>query len=1113
MGPVSLNKKLFLSGVELRRARGPVEPCPRGLMLLRLVEVLAGVSPNPSVQSALRHLQNSLQEGASFSWAFHRLSAQEKTCLEAAVGKAIIHECLALSVEKDLSEVETAVFRITTCLEARGNLLGAMAAYQALLTTSQSSAAQARLDALMGKSSPGARFEVLLGDFSKQATDCRMILPMMAGTFSYGMTRAASLGFFGRYRSIAQTRRLAALAGFGVEVPVFSFSARALHQWSGDPVSWEGKEVWRDLASAGMTLGLLKIAGGMGHRAHGKLSVAYPALSGASQWLLPQGAAYSGLLAAHGLETWVGLRERVAGENVALNSLATLVSLGVGAKLGNAILGPSLTPFSQEYQLRSEVGLRQFSNSKTDQGYKMGSDKELAYSIPRRLRLIDELAKAANVPGFLRGGGQELLENYYGSHFNPYLRKISAPTRGLERVYSDAEFEIYLRQLPSGTLIHNGRPDGGMSRRDGLFLVRDGAWDKPMEVRPLAALSAGDFILWRRVDGEREVRVFEKYLFPFNVEEFPQDKLLPPRRRPKSSPSLPKSASKEEVEMMEEEVDAKASILNLPAPEIVEEEYWYEGVRPKSLQTLEVKDEDINVEVSVTEAPISSQSVESRHPWLDREEVREFFKLRPGQGLDALKRNVFPFTDEVFNRSPNDNDEVERLAANRIFDLVFSDRKQDKILVQEIRNKIAARLYWVETPPQEALVKETLLELSKALEIQSDLNFLRHPSPYVFSRKMISAMRGHFYPDDLIVYPEFVKAPSLRSITSNAEYVPIPSVLQLHYGMPPQVTYFKNSLIHATTLGEFRKKIFPWVEPWIEISCDLSPSFFYDDLLLRIPLARFFSIDGKRILYQIDLSALEPGHDIFTFKKLFPLREEEFPKSPSMPKVFKKPGSGWKNPFAPPEIDDPALKRSQPKFQVRIPVVRTSDEYKDIYQSVVLEFLEKYIKIPMQVVEEGQLHDLWSIFETAELENPSEPLVKAIRALVFPPRFVEEDGHWHPVEQVIPVYSKRLRAITHLSQVSGKISAYEGPASSSSLVMALITQKGASGFSLKDEGSAFRSSIPSQERIHVNGLPMEPGGEHLLQDFDVIQFGPDGKKLTWFSPGHPGTPQNSQESP
>ncbi|MCC6272324.1 MAG: hypothetical protein IT572_02555 [Deltaproteobacteria bacterium] len=40
-----------------------------------------------------------------------------------------------------------------------------------------------------------------------------------------------------------------------------------------------------------------------------------------------------------------------------------------------------------------------------------------------------------------------------------------------------------------------------------------------------------------------------------------------------------------------------------------------------------------------------------------------------------------------------------------------------------------------------------------------------------------------------------------------------------------------------------------------------------------------------------------------------------------------------------------------------------------------------------------------------------------------------------------------------------------------------------------------------------------PGATHTLRDFDVIQFGPEGEKLTWLPPGHPGTPQQPQEAP
>lgn len=225
--------------------------------------------------------------------------------------------------------------------------------------------AQRQLHAIQGKGSFGGRAEFLLRHFTRDATDPRVILPMMAGSVVYGTVRAAALSRLatatrGAWYTHGLAARLAATSlGFAAEVPTFALSARALRHAEGPA---EGPSLGQELGSAALTLGFLKSFAFAGNQAfrnlHGISAHGVPqrlALgTRVSQFASTQGSMFTGLLAAHRAEEALGWRPHVDGATTFTDTLASMLSLSVGARLGHKVLGPRLATFLAETQGRSE---------------------------------------------------------------------------------------------------------------------------------------------------------------------------------------------------------------------------------------------------------------------------------------------------------------------------------------------------------------------------------------------------------------------------------------------------------------------------------------------------------------------------------------------------------------------------------------------------------------------------------------------------------------------------------------------------------------------------------------------------------------------------------------
>lgn len=292
------------------------------------------------------------------------ISAISKTFFGSDAAKRF--ELEAITNETDPALFSHAILGFAARVEQSGKLEAALAIYQSILepqteskgnipwTQEAQDRARERLGAIAGGGSTGPRFEFLMTRFVADATDYRSILPMFAGSLAYQGTRLALLGRLAGKYSPAAAKWMATAAGFSVEVPVFSLGARALRQASGEPVGWGSEEVSRDLASAAITLGMLKSTGWVGQGLATRVLGPKPQV-GAGYWLYSQGLQVTGMMAAHSLESSWGLRPKSAGSDAFLDAVSATLSLSVGAHLARRALRVDLTPLQRELETRLQA--------------------------------------------------------------------------------------------------------------------------------------------------------------------------------------------------------------------------------------------------------------------------------------------------------------------------------------------------------------------------------------------------------------------------------------------------------------------------------------------------------------------------------------------------------------------------------------------------------------------------------------------------------------------------------------------------------------------------------------------------------------------------------------
>ncbi len=273
-------------------------------------------------------------------------------------------ELSSLREEKDPEIFYLGLLNFGQRLQDRGKIEAAAEVYSAIFQTKQDirGIAKARLDALSGIGSVGLRAEFLLKTFAESATNYRTIVPMIAGSAVYRLAKTATLGRLASMNSVSWFNRgfganlSSAVLGTTLEVPVFALGTRWLHQLGGVSPT---RGVGEDLLGAGLTLGVLKLSGWAGQQSVQKLASvrgvgAMHVLQKFNRAVIPQASMFVGLMSAHRLEQAVGLIPHVDGATAVTDTLATMVSLGVGSHLGAKVLGPRFAQFQQKLEIQTK---------------------------------------------------------------------------------------------------------------------------------------------------------------------------------------------------------------------------------------------------------------------------------------------------------------------------------------------------------------------------------------------------------------------------------------------------------------------------------------------------------------------------------------------------------------------------------------------------------------------------------------------------------------------------------------------------------------------------------------------------------------------------------------
>ncbi|HKY61894.1 MAG TPA: hypothetical protein VJR29_00605 [bacterium] len=201
--------------------------------------------------------------------------------------------------------------------------------------------AHARWAALRGEGRLGDRAEAFASRFLQEAADPAALFAMTVAGAAFRLTRFLSLARLGG------SRILAGAAGFGVEATVFPLAHRLGDRSLGRELEWNHSVLGREWASSFLVLGAL--------RTGGLLTGALAPRSGLLGIGLRQGGLFGGILLAHELEARAGLRERLHGSNLLIDSLATLLHFQVGARLSRSLLGESWRHWERSLARRSSA--------------------------------------------------------------------------------------------------------------------------------------------------------------------------------------------------------------------------------------------------------------------------------------------------------------------------------------------------------------------------------------------------------------------------------------------------------------------------------------------------------------------------------------------------------------------------------------------------------------------------------------------------------------------------------------------------------------------------------------------------------------------------------------
>ncbi len=337
----------------------------------------------PSTPGPLPDLLAEIRGGKTLTQAFQSLGAEQRKAVLGGVGELRLSELLSLTQNSSGIAFWQEVLHFGRRLKLDHEMEKAAGVFSLLAgdTVPEEIRRQAarELDSVLGRGHGGMRAEVLLSGLAREASNYRTILPMVAGSV---VGRTVGTAVWGRLLGTAEAtwvtrgfgaRFAAGTVGYLAEVPTFAFSARALNPSPGS--------VTDDLSRAALTIGALRAFSWAGNqlflKAHGFNEFAVPTrlagLSKFTQAALPQASIFTGLMAAHGLEEKLGLRPAVDGATTVTDTLAAMLSMGVGSHLGQRALGPRFAEFQQEIGTRAQFASRREVSSQVEPQYVLAS--------------------------------------------------------------------------------------------------------------------------------------------------------------------------------------------------------------------------------------------------------------------------------------------------------------------------------------------------------------------------------------------------------------------------------------------------------------------------------------------------------------------------------------------------------------------------------------------------------------------------------------------------------------------------------------------------------------------------------------------------------------------
>ncbi|MFO1463654.1 MAG: hypothetical protein U1F66_07725 [bacterium] len=228
--------------------------------------------------AVLQRLAERAKGGKGLKAAVAGLDEADRKELERKVGASRLAEIESLSLERDPQLFWAGAQQLALRLKQQDQLHSAGALFSLIAGGGEAVPAEARLkaqqelDAMTGKGSTGRRLEFLGQQFAKQATDAKVIAPMILGSAVFQLTRTAALSRLAATTEASWLTRgfgarfTAGLAGFAAEVPTFSLGSRLLTSATEGGVAWDAQSVGKDLLGATLSLGALKAFGYLGNQ-------------------------------------------------------------------------------------------------------------------------------------------------------------------------------------------------------------------------------------------------------------------------------------------------------------------------------------------------------------------------------------------------------------------------------------------------------------------------------------------------------------------------------------------------------------------------------------------------------------------------------------------------------------------------------------------------------------------------------------------------------------------------------------------------------------------------------------------------------------------------------